>query len=125
MKRLAVVAVVLALMSLGVSAWALKYSYDANHGTSSPTHPVTTTTVKGATTTTTTPAVVTIPSVVGKNGFNAGAGLGGVGLKTKILRAPSVSVPKNYVIAQSPLPGTEVPRGTVITLTLSSGPASG
>ena len=120
MKRLALVAVVLSVVSLGISGWALWHSYDAN-STSTNTS-VTSTTTHGTTTTT---GLVILPTVVGRNVYLASAGLAGVGLKTAIVRAPSVNVLKNYVISQSPLPGTEVPRGTVITLTLSSGPTSG
>ena len=52
----------------------------------------------------------------------AGKALTDVQLKFKVVRTPSTTVAKRTVISQNPAPGTTVPAGTVVELTVSSGP---
>lgn len=108
--------VLVALVSLGVSAWLITH-YDEDAASKEP--------VATTASTTTAPgsgALVVVPTELGKNGFLAGVHLKQVGLTVSVTKAPSVSVPTNYVISQRPEQGTEVPAGTLIELTLSSGP---
>ncbi|MFZ6004054.1 MAG: PASTA domain-containing protein [Actinomycetota bacterium] len=116
MKRLTIAALLAAVLSLGVSTWALIRSYDVEDKGQAA---VTTTTEPGATTTV---PLVSVPTVVGKNGFFAAVSLEQVKLKSSVVRAPSVNIPRDRVIRQNPQQGTKVPQGTVIELTLSSGP---
>jgi len=110
-----VLALVVALLALGISSWALVKSYDSETGDGSTT-PMT---EEGASTTI---PLVLVPSVVGKNGLSAAADLTAVKLKSSVVRGPSVNVPRDRVISQNPQQGTRVPEGTIIELTLSSGP---
>ena len=71
---------------------------------------------------TTAPALVSVPNEVLKNAFIAGADLDTLKLKFRIVEAPSVSTGKGRVMAQNPAPGTKVPIGTEVELTVSSGP---
>ena len=119
MKKLPVVAVVMASLSLVVSGWALWRSYDTTDATGRPTSSTSTTVAPGSTTTI---PLVVVPTEVGKNGMAAALNLKGSKLKSSIVEAPSVNVSKGYVISQRPQQGTEVPVGTVIELTISSGP---
>ena len=116
MKRLSLVAIVVSLISLGLSGWAAWYAYDSSSSASSVT-------TDGATTTTA--DIVEVPTVVGKNGLGASQVLINAGLRASATRSPSIDVAKGDVISQSPQAGTEVPRGTMVRLTLSSGPSSG
>lgn len=105
-----------ALIALGVSSWALVRSYDSKTVDESSSTP---TTEPGATTTI---PLVVVPSVVGKNGFFAAVSIEKAKLKSSVVRAPSVNIPRDRVIRQNPQQGTRVPEGTSIELTLSSGP---
>jgi eukaryotic-like serine/threonine-protein kinase len=40
------------------------------------------------------------------------------------VQAPSDSTPEGFVSAQSPDPGTEAPKGSTVTITVSTGPSS-
>jgi hypothetical protein len=113
MRRVFVVVVV--VLSLGASGWMISH-YDESAASREPETADTSTTVAGG------EALVVVPTELGRNGFVAGIHLKLTGLEVVTLRTPSVSIPKNFVISQSPEQGTEVPEGTVIELTLSSGP---
>lgn len=117
MKKLSAAVIVVAVLSLGVSGWLL-WRYD---GTATPEQSTTTTSTTAADSEPTDPLVV-VPNAVGRNGFFAAVSLKLANLKLEIVRAPSVSIAENNVISQSPEQGTEVPEGTVIELTISSGP---
>lgn len=117
MKKFSIAAIVVAALSLGASGWVLR-SYDETTTPEQGPSPTTTT----ATTTTTVPIVV-VPTEVGKTAMVAAGHLHTVNLKWKLVSpVASVTTAKYNVVSQSPLPGTEVPEGTVIELTLSSGP---
>jgi len=117
MKRLSIAAILIAVASLGVSGWALSRSYDTP-AVSSPGS--TTTTVRGGGSAT--EPLVVVPSVVNRNSIAAAVVLEDAKLTYKVVRATSPSVAEDRVISQNPLQGTEVPEGTVIELTISSGP---
>jgi beta-lactam-binding protein with PASTA domain len=68
------------------------------------------------------PALVTVPSVINKNGMIAANALSQLNLKYTIVTGPSVSTNKDNVITQDPNPGTKVPEGSAVLLKLSSGP---
>jgi beta-lactam-binding protein with PASTA domain len=114
MKKLSIVALVVAILSAGVSGVALYRTRDLPSSTSS---------APGGTTSTTT-QLVDVPFEGGQDVFKAAGDLQAVGLGFTVVMAPSVTVPKGRVLSQSPLEGTSVPRGTVIQLTVSSGPTT-
>ena len=68
---------------------------------------------------------VTVPDMVNKNVFEAGAALATIKLKYKVVKVPSATVAKALVISQNPAAGTVVPLGTEIELTASTGPDVG
>jgi len=76
------------------------------------------------TTTTTTPADVTIPNVAGDSVGAACSVLGNLGLNcaNSELQQASDSVPVGDVVTTQPGPGATEPRGTTVTLVVSSGP---
>jgi beta-lactam-binding protein with PASTA domain len=111
MKKLSIAALVVAILSAGVSGVALYRTRDLPSSTSSAPNG----------TTSTTSQLVEIPFEGGKDAYQAAADLQAAGLGFTVVLAPSVSVPKGKVSSQSPLEGTSVPRGTVIQLTVSSG----
>ncbi len=117
MKRLPLLAIVLAALALAMSGWALQRSYDEPDAS-----PATTSTTVKATTTTAAAKLVAVPTVVGKSGVDAAVALKRAGLAPRVDEAPSVSVAKNKVISIDPVAGTQVPRGTIVRITLSSGP---
>jgi beta-lactam-binding protein with PASTA domain len=120
MRRLAIVAIVIAVISLAVSGYALWRTFDEED------QPTGLAALAAATeesnSTSTTSDVVVVPSQAGKTPWNAAAGLKLAGLEHKFSRKPSVTVPVDRVVSQVPVEGTSVPRGTVIELFLSSGP---
>ncbi|MEJ7585404.1 MAG: PASTA domain-containing protein, partial [Acidimicrobiales bacterium] len=68
---------------------------------------------------------VTVPTVIGQNGFAAIGRLRDAGLEVvagDIRMIPSDTVEKGMVISQDPVAGTEVAKGTSISLTTSTGP---
>lgn len=121
MKKLSAAVIVVAVLSLGVSGWLLS-RYDGTATPEQSTTSTSTTAVDPETTVETTVPLVVVPNEVGKNGFYAAVGLKLANLKIEIVRAPSVTIAIGNVISQSPEQGTEVPEGTVIELTISSGP---
>jgi beta-lactam-binding protein with PASTA domain len=68
------------------------------------------------------PALVTVPSVINKNGLTAAADLANLKLEVSVLSWPSVTTLRDHVIDQDPAPGTRVPEGTAVQIKLSSGP---
>jgi hypothetical protein len=119
MRRVSIAALVVAILSAGVSGFALWRTYDTE--SASPT------TVGGAglpggATSSSVGGLVVIPSQAGKHGLQAVADLEAVGLKVKISYKPSVTVPMERVVNQVPLEGKRVPAGTVVEIFLSSGP---
>jgi len=70
------------------------------------------------------PASVTVPDVVGASEADAESALSDVGLTVNLGQAqPSETIPAGAVVSQSPVGGTTVTQETVVTITLSSGPA--
>src|SRR4029077_5043175 len=67
---------------------------------------------------------VTVPNVVGLTEAAATSALGGAGLSLGegSSTAPSTTVPAGSVISQSPVAGSRVNAGTVVSLVVSSGP---
>ena len=63
-----------------------------------------------------------LPDVRGLTLEEARSTLEGAGFRVRTREATSGSVPQGSVISQSPEPGRQVPPGTTITLTVSSGP---
>jgi serine/threonine-protein kinase len=68
------------------------------------------------------PGSVAVPDGTTKSAYVAGQALTDSNLKFKLVRTPSTTVGKTIVISQDPAPGTFVAPGTVVTLTISSGP---
>lgn len=66
--------------------------------------------------------VVPVPDVVGREGLPAAVNLQQAGLGVAVLREPSIVVPERVVIEQEPVAGAEVAPGTVVELTVSTGP---
>ena len=67
---------------------------------------------------------VTVPDVRNQSYNDASAWLTGLGLAVQVTNQPRDSSPPDTVINQNPAPGTRVPAGTTVTLTVSSGTAS-
>jgi hypothetical protein len=65
---------------------------------------------------------VAVPDATNKIAYVAGAEMSQLKLKYKLTRTPSATVAKSMVISQNPAPGTKVPPGTQVELTVSSGP---
>jgi serine/threonine-protein kinase len=64
---------------------------------------------------------VSVPAVVGTALDDARDVLSGAGLAVDVRLQPSDTEPAGQVLAQEPAAGTAVPRGTTVTLTVSSG----
>lgn len=64
----------------------------------------------------------TIPSVVGRAVGDARATLEGAGFGVNEQRAPSTNTPRDHVISMSPGAGTAARIGSLVTITVSSGP---
>src|SRR3954447_16023734 len=114
MRKLSIAAIVVASLAVVLSGAALWRTRDIQTG-------------KGTSTSTpakasTAPALVSVPNEVLKHAMVAGAELGKLKLKFKVTMAPSVSTPKQKVMSQNPAPGTKVPVGSEVQLTVSSGP---
>jgi serine/threonine-protein kinase len=68
---------------------------------------------------------VTVPSsIVNTTLSNAQSILQGAGLTSSVVYRPSPTIPDRTVISSAPGPGTKVPEGSSVTLTVSSGPAN-
>jgi eukaryotic-like serine/threonine-protein kinase len=67
---------------------------------------------------------VAVPNVVGMSEANARATLEQAGFQVQSVSAPSDSTPQGNVSAQSPSAGTDAPKGSTVTITVSSGPST-
>jgi serine/threonine-protein kinase len=65
---------------------------------------------------------VPVPGVTALDPYAALSALGGAGFQVTVAETPSDTVPKGGVIGTYPAEGTPLPRGTQITLFVSSGP---
>jgi eukaryotic-like serine/threonine-protein kinase len=68
--------------------------------------------------------VATVPDVLDQTESSARSELQAAGFEVQAVQAPSDSTPEGFVSAQSPDPGTEVPKGSTVTITVSTGPSS-
>ena len=68
------------------------------------------------------PQKVTVPSVVGQSQDSAAAELANVGLKVAIVQQDSSTETPGNVLSQDPGPGSQVGRGTTVTLTVARQP---
>jgi len=66
----------------------------------------------------------TVPDVLDQTESSARSELDAAGFKVQTVHAPSDSTPEGFVSAQSPDPGTEAPKGSTVTITVSTGPSS-
>ncbi len=93
-RRIALIAlVVLALLALAIGAWALL-----------------------------TPDKKQVPDVVGKKSSSAAQILQNAGFEVDVVPIQSDTVPEDRVAGQRPEPGAETDEGSVVTITVSSGP---
>ncbi|HTE58955.1 MAG TPA: PASTA domain-containing protein [Solirubrobacteraceae bacterium] len=93
-RRIALTAlVVLALLALAIGAWAVL-----------------------------TPAQKKVPNVVGKKSGSAAQILQGAGFEVDVVPIQSDTVPEDRVAGQRPDPGSQADEGSVVTITVSSGP---
>lgn len=69
------------------------------------------------------PTTVAVPNVAGKTQIEATSILQAAGLGVGVAEASSETVPENSVISQDVAAGTQVAKGTKVTITVSSGPA--
>jgi eukaryotic-like serine/threonine-protein kinase len=93
-RRIAVIAlIVLALAALAIGAWLLL-----------------------------SPEKVEVPDVVGKRSGTAAQMLQSRGFEVDVVPIQSDSVPEDRVAGQRPDPGTEADEGSLVTITVSSGP---
>jgi beta-lactam-binding protein with PASTA domain/predicted Ser/Thr protein kinase len=65
-----------------------------------------------------------VPDVLDQSESSARAELTAAGFKVQSVEAPSDSTAAGLVSAQSPDPGTEAPKGSTVTITVSTGPSS-
>jgi eukaryotic-like serine/threonine-protein kinase len=68
--------------------------------------------------------VVPVPNVLDQTESSARSELQAAGFEVQAVQAPSDSTPEGFVSAQSPDPGTEAPKGSTVTITVSTGPSS-
>ncbi|MBV8386741.1 MAG: Stk1 family PASTA domain-containing Ser/Thr kinase [Acidimicrobiia bacterium] len=66
---------------------------------------------------------VTVPNVVGQDAGTAGATLGGAGFKVATKTQASDTVAAGIVVTTSPAGGTKAPKGSTVTMIVSSGPS--
>jgi serine/threonine-protein kinase len=67
---------------------------------------------------------VAVPDVLDQTEASASSELDAAGFQVQVISAPSDSTPEGFVSAQSPDPGTEATRGSTVTITVSTGPAT-
>jgi eukaryotic-like serine/threonine-protein kinase len=67
---------------------------------------------------------VTVPNVVGMTEANARSTLEQAGFQVTSTSAPSDTTPSGSVSAQSPSAGTGAPKGSTVTITVSTGPST-
>jgi serine/threonine-protein kinase len=65
---------------------------------------------------------VAVPNVIGMSEANARSTLEQAGFQVQSTSAPSDSTPSGSVSNQSPSPGTDAPKGSTVTITVSTGP---
>jgi beta-lactam-binding protein with PASTA domain/predicted Ser/Thr protein kinase len=65
-----------------------------------------------------------VPDVLDQSESSARSELTAAGFKVQSVQAPSESTAAGLVSAQSPDPGTEAPKGSTVTITVSTGPSS-
>jgi eukaryotic-like serine/threonine-protein kinase len=116
MKKLAIAAIVVAALAVVTSGAALWRTRDLSKS------PETNSTTSSSEPSTTAVPLVDVPDTTNKNAFGAVAALTDLQLHYKIVRTPSATVPERTVMSQTPAPGTQVPPGTLVELTVSSGP---
>jgi eukaryotic-like serine/threonine-protein kinase len=68
--------------------------------------------------------VVAVPDVLDQTESSARSELQAANFEVQAVQAPSDSTPEGFVSAQSPDPGTEAPKGSTVTITVSTGPSS-
>jgi beta-lactam-binding protein with PASTA domain/tRNA A-37 threonylcarbamoyl transferase component Bud32 len=68
--------------------------------------------------------VATVPNVLDQTESSARSELQAAGFEVQAVQAPSDSTAEGFVSAQSPDPGTEAPKGSTVTITVSTGPSS-
>ena len=69
-----------------------------------------------------TPASTQVPNVVNLNATAANQALRAAGFRVSPIKQPSLSVPKNSVVATVPSGGATGPRGSFVVVTISTGP---
>jgi serine/threonine-protein kinase len=108
LSTVATIAIVAAVLSIGLSGVAM---WRTNHASKPTENPPATAT-----------GLVAVPDATNVNVYVVGNNLQTIALTYTITKSPSASVPRLNVISQEPAPGTQVPPGTVVKLTVSSGP---
>jgi serine/threonine-protein kinase len=108
LSTVASVAIVAAVLSIGLSGLAM---WRTNHAPKPAKAPPTTAA-----------GLVAVPDVTNVNVYVVGNNLQAIALTYSITKSPSASVPRLNVISQDPAAGTQVPQGTNVKLTVSSGP---
>ena len=68
------------------------------------------------------PAPVNVPNVIGKDQVDATQTLNDAGLKVQKTNQASSSVPAGSVVSTNPAAGTQAPRGSTVTMFVSTGP---
>jgi serine/threonine-protein kinase len=68
--------------------------------------------------------LVPVPGVAGQNPFAAAATLGGAGFQVTVAEEPNDTVAKGAVVRTDPAEGTPVPKGSPVTVYVSSGPGT-
>jgi serine/threonine-protein kinase len=113
MKKLAIAAIVVGALAVVTSSAALWRTRDLSKS-SNKTPSTTPSTAAGP--------LVDVPDATNETGSAAAFALTALDLKPKVVRTPSDTIPQGTVISQTPAPGTKAPVGTVVELTVSSGP---
>jgi beta-lactam-binding protein with PASTA domain/tRNA A-37 threonylcarbamoyl transferase component Bud32 len=67
---------------------------------------------------------VAVPNVVGLSEADARSTLEGAGFQVQSVSASSDSTPEGNVSAQNPSAGTDAPKGSTVTITISTGPST-
>jgi serine/threonine-protein kinase len=68
------------------------------------------------------PAPVEVPPIIGTLITDATTALGALGLTTETIREDFDDSPAGTILTTDPIPGTTVPKGTIIKVVLSKGP---
>jgi len=118
-SRLLAVFVAAIVLVVAVSVVVTRHSDDVGPG-GSPSNVVPTTTPFRPST----PSRATVPVVIGQTLAQATVAIQSTGLAVGSVSDPSNAVPAGEVLSQSPAGGSFVPPASVVTLVVSSGPAS-